>query len=526
MSVLVDYTLALYPQQEYATGETPARLQQCLISFINKQISLDKAKSIIRSLNLSTDPIDKLNHILNIESAPLSSSNSIAIRQSQKLKLKNHNDSSNTKQEKQKTVRSESSDNNDCQDSDNLEDSDIEISDNRESTIPNRKKSHCWTSSEDERLLAAVHRYGIDNWSSVAHFVGNARTRSQCSQRWFRGIDPRLSKNLWTHEEDNMLISLVSYYGDRSWTKVASKLGNRSDVQCRYHYKQIHRDFQSHAHAAANFFNNNSTRIKNIFQKQQDQQQIQGQQGQLQPDQQQFQFQNQQQFSYQNQQQQLFQTQFQNQQKPFQPQMQESSLMNMQPYSQMNNFNGFNNNMNGMNNCFSLNRMQSQVNYNQIQIPQPNMNSLPNAFMNDMGNSTFMAQQSPQVPMMNWSTNSSYQQQNSFLPYQNQFSNNSGQFQTQISNMNSIGNQRLPNSIEQPRLPANKSEKQEEQKQQICEAESSHAAAAAVATSDVVQKRPSSNNEPAIFELDDSDLFSKEAMALFSIPGEKDYLFF
>ena len=102
-----------------------------------------------------------------------------------------------------------------------------------------RKKTRSWTAYEDQRLLAAIHRFGTDNWLQVAAFVGNGRTRAQCSQRWVRGLDPRISKDRWTKEDEELLERLVEQYGKKSWTRVASEMGNRSDVQCRYHYNQM-----------------------------------------------------------------------------------------------------------------------------------------------------------------------------------------------------------------------------------------------------------------------------------------------
>lgn len=102
-----------------------------------------------------------------------------------------------------------------------------------------RKKTHPWSEYEDQRLLAAIHKYGLDNWAPVSVFVGNRRTRAQCSQRWFRGLDPRISKVLWTAEEERKLLQLIERYGDRAWTKISAELGNRSDAQCRYHYRQM-----------------------------------------------------------------------------------------------------------------------------------------------------------------------------------------------------------------------------------------------------------------------------------------------
>ncbi|OHT14537.1 Myb-like DNA-binding domain containing protein [Tritrichomonas foetus] len=105
----------------------------------------------------------------------------------------------------------------------------------------NRKKTRSWTTEEDMRLLMGVHLYGLENWTLVSQFVGNGRTRSMCSQRWIRVLDPRISKNHWTEEEDQNLLQMVKLYGEKSWMKIATKLGNRSDVQCRYHYQQLQR---------------------------------------------------------------------------------------------------------------------------------------------------------------------------------------------------------------------------------------------------------------------------------------------
>jgi len=102
-----------------------------------------------------------------------------------------------------------------------------------------RKRAIIWTSEEDINLLAGVLRFGIDNWSIISDIVGNNRSRAQCSQRWFRGLDPRICKKRWTSEEDKLLLEMVSKYGETSWAKISSAIGNRSDVQCRYRFHQI-----------------------------------------------------------------------------------------------------------------------------------------------------------------------------------------------------------------------------------------------------------------------------------------------
>ncbi|OHT13030.1 Myb-like DNA-binding domain containing protein [Tritrichomonas foetus] len=114
--------------------------------------------------------------------------------------------------------------------------------DEDDSTNPSRRKMRTWSTYEDVRLLAGIYRYGIDNWAPISKFVGNGRTRAQCAQRWARGLNPRICKDTWDPAEDMRLMQLVQQYGDKSWTKIASSLGNRSDVQCRYHYHQLTKD--------------------------------------------------------------------------------------------------------------------------------------------------------------------------------------------------------------------------------------------------------------------------------------------
>ncbi|KAH0787485.1 Myb-like DNA-binding domain containing protein [Histomonas meleagridis] len=107
-------------------------------------------------------------------------------------------------------------------------------------TIPQipgfRKRSNPWTEEEDERLKTAIHVHGSDNWSIIATFVGGGRTKSQCSQRWRRVLDPKINKSNWTKEEEEKLIEAVKSFGTKAWTRIASEMGNRSDVQCRFRY--------------------------------------------------------------------------------------------------------------------------------------------------------------------------------------------------------------------------------------------------------------------------------------------------
>jgi hypothetical protein len=188
--LLVDVTLSLYQNHDASIAPaTHSRLSQLALALIENRIPFSDCVESSLSLTGTSQPIEKLHEILSIPSDP---------------------------------IRSD--------DSDAADDSQL------------RKKTRPWSPYEDSRLVAGIYRYGVDNWTSIAHFVGNGRTRSQCSQRWQRSLDPRLSRDHWTRTEELCLVQLVQYYGDKSWTQVASRLGNRSDVQCRYRYKMIQKE--------------------------------------------------------------------------------------------------------------------------------------------------------------------------------------------------------------------------------------------------------------------------------------------
>jgi hypothetical protein len=106
------------------------------------------------------------------------------------------------------------------------------------SPLLKRQRKRSWSTIEDNRLIAGIARFDFGDWPQVATLVGNSRTRAECAQRWRRALNPRISIKSWSPEENQRLCDLVEEYGQGNWAKIASILGNRSDVQCRYHYQQ------------------------------------------------------------------------------------------------------------------------------------------------------------------------------------------------------------------------------------------------------------------------------------------------
>ena len=102
-----------------------------------------------------------------------------------------------------------------------------------------QRKCRMWNQEEDIILLAGIHKFGLGDWKSISAYVGNGRSRSQCSQRWGRALDPKIVKEPWSDEEDAILLTAVQELGEHAWASISKRIKTRSDVQCRYRYFQL-----------------------------------------------------------------------------------------------------------------------------------------------------------------------------------------------------------------------------------------------------------------------------------------------
>mmetsp|Transcript_19281 Transcript_19281/g.24522 ORF Transcript_19281/g.24522 Transcript_19281/m.24522 type:complete len:692 (-) Transcript_19281:399-2474(-) len=92
----------------------------------------------------------------------------------------------------------------------------------------NRRK---WSTMEDKKLKAAVKKHGEKNWKAIAEEVPG-RNHVQCLQRWKKVLRPGLVKGHWTEEEDEQLRKVVKA-GFKNWGEVALKIQGRTPKQCR-----------------------------------------------------------------------------------------------------------------------------------------------------------------------------------------------------------------------------------------------------------------------------------------------------
>lgn len=93
------------------------------------------------------------------------------------------------------------------------------------------RKMGKWTENEDSLLKELVLRIG-KNWSKIADSFPN-RTAAQISSRWEKCLDPNLHKGPFTPEEDEKIIQYVKENGPKDWRPLSELLGVRSPKQCR-----------------------------------------------------------------------------------------------------------------------------------------------------------------------------------------------------------------------------------------------------------------------------------------------------
>lgn len=105
----------------------------------------------------------------------------------------------------------------------------------RTSTSGLRKSPNKWTKEENQKLAALVAHYGEKKWKRISAEMGGQKTGAQCAQHWKRVLSPEIRKGHWDENEEDLLLRLVHQYGS-CWKKIAKKIPQRTDIQCRYQF--------------------------------------------------------------------------------------------------------------------------------------------------------------------------------------------------------------------------------------------------------------------------------------------------
>ena len=104
----------------------------------------------------------------------------------------------------------------------------------------NTEESHSikktrWSPMEDYLLKKMVSEHGLNSWNEISIQIPG-RSGKQCRERWMIHHDPNLKKEIFTHEEDQLLIYYQRLCGNK-WSLISKYIEGRSATCLKNRWK-------------------------------------------------------------------------------------------------------------------------------------------------------------------------------------------------------------------------------------------------------------------------------------------------